>query len=109
MGTKLNLLIDQGASFETTLTLTDDNGDVVNLTNYTGAGQFRKHYTSSSYTSFDVTLGGANGTITLALTANSTANVTAGRYVYDVEVTDNSGVITRLFEGIVTITPQVTR
>lgn len=109
MGTKLNLLIDQGATFETTLTLTDDDGNIVDLTNYTGVGQFRKHYTSSTYTAFNVTLGGSNGTVTLALSANATANVVAGRYVYDVEVTDSGGVITRLFEGIVTITPQVTR
>jgi len=109
MGTKLNLLIDQGASFETTLNLTDDNDDPVNLTSYTGSGQIRKHYTSSNATSFTITLGGANGTVTMALTANATANLASGRYVYDVEVTDITGIVTRIFEGIVTVTPQVTR
>lgn len=109
MGTKLNLLVDQGASFETTLNLTDDNDDPVNLTGYTGAGQIRKHYTSSNSTSFTVTLGGANGTVTLALSANATGNLASGRYVYDFEVTDNVGLVTRIFEGIVTVTPQVTR
>jgi len=32
----------------------------------------------------------------------------AGRYVYDVEL-DNNGVISRIVEGIVTVTPQVTK
>lgn len=109
MGTKVNLVIDQGATFETTINLTDDNGNLVDLENYSGQGQIRKHYTSSNATSFTVTLGGANGTVTLGLTANSTANLQAGRYVYDVELTDPSGDVSRIFEGIVTITPQVTR
>lgn len=109
MATKINLIIDQGATFETTLNLTDDSDEAVDLTGYTGAGQIRKHYTSSNATSFAVTLGGANGTLTIGLSANSTANLAAGRYVYDIEVTDNSGIVSRLFEGIVTVTPQVTR
>ncbi len=32
-----------------------------------------------------------------------------GRYVYDIEVTDDKGAITRLVEGIVHINPSVTR
>jgi len=109
MGTKVNLVVDQGATFETTINLTDDSGDLVDLTGYSGAGQIRKHYTSSNATNITVTLGGANGTVTLGLSANSTANLVAGRYVYDVEVTDPSSTVSRIFEGIVTVTPQVTR
>lgn len=109
MGTKLNLVVDQGSSFSTTLNLTDDDGGVINLTGYTAAGQLRKHYTSSNSVSFTITLGGANGTVTLAMSSNTTANIAAGRYVYDVELTDNAGLVSRLFEGIVTVTPQVTR
>jgi hypothetical protein len=109
MATKINLIVDQGASFETTLNLTDENDDAVSLVGYTGAGQIRKHYSSSTATNFTVTLGGLAGTVTLGLTANSTANLVAGRYVYDVEVTDSGGTVSRLFEGVVTVTPQVTR
>ena len=109
MGTKVNLVVDQGATFETVLTLTQDNGDLIDLTGYTGSAQLKKHYTSSNGTSFSVALGGANGTVTLGMSANATANVVSGRYVYDVELTDSGGVITRLIEGIVTVTPQVTR
>ena len=109
MGTKVNLVIDQGASFETTVNLTDDNGDAVDLTGYSAAGQIRKHYTSSSATNMTIVLGGANGTVTMALSANATANLVAGRYVYDVELTDTSSSVSRIFEGIVTVTPQVTR
>lgn len=109
MGSKVNLVIDQGTSFETTVTLKDDSDDLLNLTGYAAAGQVRKHFTSSNSTSFSITLGGANGTMTLALSANSTANIVAGRYVYDVELTDTNSKISRIMEGIVTVTPQVTR
>lgn len=110
MGTKVNLVVDQGATFETTINLTDDDGDLVDLTGYTGASQVRKHYTSSTPSAnIAVTLDNANGTITLSMSANITANLVAGRYVYDVELTDPSSVVSRVIEGIVTVTPQVTR
>jgi hypothetical protein len=109
MGTKVNLIVDQGSTFETTVNLTDDNGDLVDLTGYTSSGQIRKHYTSSNSVSIVVTLGGSEGTVTLGLSANTSANLVAGRYVYDVELTSPSGDVTRIFEGILTVTPQVTR
>jgi hypothetical protein len=58
---------------------------------------------------FSTTVDGNNGIITLSLTANQTANMVGGRYVYDVELTDASNSISRIVEGIVTVTPQVTR
>jgi len=45
----------------------------------------------------------------LALTDTQTANLTAGRYVYDVVLTDSANVTSRIVEGIVTVTPRVTR
>lgn len=109
MATKANLLIDQGTTFNTVIALTDENGDTFDLTNYTGYSQIRKHYTSSNAVSFSVTLGGINGTVTLALSANQTSNMSSGRYVYDVELRDSSNNVVRVLEGIVTVTPEVTR
>lgn len=109
MATKANLLIDQGATYSTSIDILDEDGLPINLTGYSGAAQLRKHYTSSNAVSFSVTLGGADGTLTLSLTANATANITAGRYVYDVELTSNTGTVSRVLEGIVTVTPNVTR
>jgi hypothetical protein len=39
----------------------------------------------------------------------NTANVSPGRYVYDVLITSGSSVKTRIIEGIVTVLPSVTR
>jgi len=44
MATKLNLFIDQGTDFSTTIEVADDAGTPINLTTYTGRSQMRKHY-----------------------------------------------------------------
>lgn len=109
MATKANIIIDQGTTFSTVIYLTDDNGDAIDLTGYSGDSEMRKHYTSSNSVSFSVSLGGTLGTVSLGMSANQTANLTPGRYVYDVEVVSGSGVVSRIVEGIVTVTPEVTR
>lgn len=109
MAIKANLVMDQGADFSTTINLTDDNGDVQVLTGYSGAASMRKHYTSSTSYDFTVVVVPSLGTVTMTMTANATANIVAGRYVYDCEITDGSGQKSRLVEGIVEVTPRVTR
>lgn len=109
MATKANIVIDQGSTFEVTFDLTDENGDPLNLTGYTVSSQLRKHYTSSNAVTFSCNTSGSNGNVTIALTANQTSSIINGRYVYDVELTNTDGTISRIIEGIATVTPQVTR
>lgn len=104
------ITIEQYASFSTTLNVEDVQGDALNLYSYTASSQLRKSYYSSTATSFTTSIPNyANGTITLSLTAANTANLTPGRYLYDVLITSNSGDITRVVEGIATVLPGVTR
>lgn len=110
MATKANLVIDQGTTFSVELDLTDDNGDALGLDGFTANAQLRKWYTSSNSTAFSTSINTSSGQISLSLTANQTGLLTAGRYVYDVELTQSStNAISRVVEGIVTVTPQVTR
>jgi len=108
MATKANLVIDQGATFTTTITITDDDGNIIDLDGYTGAAQIRKHYTSLTAVNFSVSVNESEGEVTLSLTAGQTNSIAAGRYVYDCELT-RSGTVSRVLEGLVTVTPQVTR
>lgn len=109
MATKSNLVIDQGSTYSVVLDLTDENGDVINLSGYVANSQIRKWYTSSTpAATFTTSINASSGELELSLTANQTSNLVAGRYVYDVEL-DNNGVISRIVEGIVTVTPQVTK
>lgn len=109
MATKVNLVIDQGTTFETVLTLSDDDGNIYDLSNSTAASQIRKSYSSSLTAQFTTSIDEELGEITLSLTPTQTSNIVAGRYVYDVEVTDNATNVVRVVEGIVTVNPQVTR
>lgn len=110
MAIKANLLIDQGCTFATSVTVTDQEGAPIDLTGFTGQGQLRKHYSSATpAANLTIQITPFEGLVSLSLTANQTANVVAGRYVYDVELTDTYGVVSRIVEGIATVTPQVTR
>lgn len=108
-----NILIEQGATYDQTFTMTRD-GSPVNLTGYTARMQFRVSAATSSIT-FDVatsgtfTLGGALGTIRVQISATATSGIVAGTYVYDLEIQSGTGVVTRLLQGQVVVSPEVTR
>jgi len=110
MAIKANLIIDQGSSYSTTVNVTDDDDNSVDLTGYTGAAQMRKHYSSTTSYAFTVSINSGQGTVALSMNAATTNTIPYGRYVYDCELTEtSSGTKSRLIEGIVTISPQVTR
>jgi hypothetical protein len=108
MSTRANIVIDQGTTFSTHIVLNDSDGLPVDLSNYVIESQFRKSYNSVSAYTFQT---GANssGSITMSINATASAAVPAGRYVYDLIVTDNLGNTTRVMEGQVTINPSVSR
>ena len=109
MAIKANLVIDQGTSFSATIDLTEADDAVFNLTGYTVAAQMRKNYASSTATTFTASHNSADGQITIILNSTTTAALEPGRYLYDVEITSSGGTITRVVEGIVTVTPGMTR
>tara|TARA_Y100001963_G_scaffold86744_1_gene119916 strand:+ start:972 stop:1307 length:336 start_codon:yes stop_codon:yes gene_type:complete len=111
MATISNLFIDQDADFSTTVTVNDSTGSALDLTGYTALAQLRKSYKSSSATSFTVAFVDprTSGQITLSLADGDTGALSAGRYVYDLVITDSEGDKTRVVEGIITVKPSVSR
>lgn len=105
------LTIDQGATFSTTLDLTNDDNTPMNLANTSFVAQIRKSYYSTNPTAnITVTVtDAANGAIRMELDSANTANIKPGRYLYDLKMTDSDNISVRVVEGIVTITPQVSR
>ena len=70
----------------------------------------RKSYEGTTKTDFTTAKVDATGEVTISLTAAQSTLVKAGRYVYDVEITGTDPVETlRVLEGLVTVTPQVTK
>lgn len=109
MATKANLVIDQGADFTATITLSDVNGNLIDLTGFNGRSQIRKHYTSLTAIEMAIYIDVPTASVTLSLPAAQTGLLSSGRYVYDVELTNIANNVVRIIEGIVTVTPQVTR
>jgi len=107
-----DITIEQGASFSKTFTLKDDNDVVINVSADTFRGQVRKHHSSTTASAdfiLDATVNGTNGVVTWALTSTQTAAMPSGKLVYDVEWVKQNGDVTRILEGIVDSTPEVTR
>lgn len=109
MATNQNLYINQGATYVKSFTIQNEDLSYFDLTNYTGRGQIRKEYASNAAVDFIVTLGGNTGVVTLGLSANVSANLVNQRYVYDVEVESNTGIVTRILQGFALVSPEVTR
>ncbi len=110
----VELEIEAGASFETTITVTDEStGEGKTLANTTPKAQMRKSYYSSTAVDFDITITDANnGVFVMSIDAANTANIRAGRYVYDVELHEtvaNTAKVSRIVEGVVVVLPNVTR
>jgi hypothetical protein len=104
------LVIEQGATFSTFVNVEDTNGGAINLDSYSTESQMRKSYYSATSFVIDASVTNTtNGEITLSMPAANTANLSAGRYVYDLKITSPANVVSRVVEGIVTVLPSVTR
>lgn len=112
MASYANLIVDQGADFETTITLEDERSDPINLDGYVLSGQIRRTYKSETAVNFAVSVQGSptNGLIRIQLSGSSSAAMKFGRYVYDIyarnTVDDKSY---KVLEGMLEIVPSVTR
>ena len=107
-------ILDQGATWDTQMTWKVGTTPV-DLTGYTARMQARSTVDSTttifSWTSGggQLVLGGAAGTITLAIADSVSATYPAGTYVYDLELESGGGETTRLLQGTFTIVAEVTR
>jgi len=110
-----DILIEQGATFSRTFIWKDSEEVAVDLTDYTARMQIRR--TKSNSTSLAeattengyIELGGDEGTVIVTIPASVTADFEFLRGVYDIELIDSEGVVTRLVEGAVEVSREVTR
>jgi hypothetical protein len=116
MAVTYNTVIDQGADWFINFTYQNPAGTPVNLTGYTAALQIRTSplaataVLSLTSPSNGITITGATGLIECRATAIQTAAITNGKYAYDIEITaPSTGVVTRLAQGTVDVSAQVTR
>lgn len=120
MAGKLNLKINKGETFRHTLTWLDATEAPVNLTGYKARMQIRPDIDSDQVLLFfasdpllnpdgTITLTNATGEIELYLSAVDTAAITWSAGVYDLEMYQSSDEVTRLVEGKISVSKEVTR
>ena len=104
------LTVRIGDTETVTLNLQDADGVAINITGRTYAAQIRETADASSVlASFTcVVSNGAGGVMTATLPAATTAALSPGTAVFDLQET-NSGVVTTLLAGPVSIVQDVTR
>lgn len=110
MAITADLDIDQGSHFVATMDLQNDDETPMNLNGFQVYSQFRKSYMSTLGHNFQCeVVNPTAGQIRLTLTGTYSSSIRAGRYLYDVEIVSQSGLKTRVVEGIVTINPEITK
>ena len=104
------LFLEQGSNFSTSISLDQADGSPFVLTGSQIKAAMKKSYYSSNTTAnFVVQVNDpTEGVILLSLPYANTANISAGRYVYDVLIKDSSNTVIRVLEGVVNVLPQVT-
>ena len=109
MAAVTNLTIDQGADFIYYIYLVDNSGNTINVSSYTANSVLRPSYTSNVYYSAELNMSNANnGQIVMTVNSATTSLMTQTRYVYDLVLTSNTGIVSRLLEGFVNVNLGVT-
>jgi len=122
------LTIEQGATTDLLLQYKDSNGSPVDLSGYTASMQIRPSVDSNttylsitSVTASDgtglnltpisasLTLPRTSGSIGLFISATTSSNLSFTEGVYDIELKSSTGIVTRLLEGMVKLSKEVTR
>ena len=105
----INFVLDQGSTFEKTITAKNTAGGNVTISSGSTAAKLRQStYSGNNIHTFSTSVSGSN--VTISMTATNTANVAAGQYVFDVEYTQTDTItIERLAEGIISVSPQATK
>lgn len=105
-----DLLIEQGATFQRTITVLE-NGVAKVLDGFSGRAQVRRsHANATILQTITVNITDpTNGIVVISLTPTQTTALVIQRAVWDLELVDSGGDVIRLLAGSVEISPEVTR
>lgn len=109
---KLDIIIEQGASWKKTLALVKSNKQPKSLVGYTGKAQIRvKPESTEVLEEFTVEFLAprTSGKLSFSLTDEETALLTFTTAAYDLFITSPTGIRTKLVKGSVTVTPSITK
>ena len=110
-----NFTIEQGSTFTRTFKYKDSTGTAIDLSNHAIRMQIRDSIgaptpllsiTEDNGFSVD---GTNTNEFTLTISATNTKDLTFNTAVYDIEIEDNANVVTRLLQGKIKLSLEVTR
>lgn len=103
-----SITINQYADFSRSFVLKQDDV-VVNLTDYSFAGSLKKHHSKTTDVDFTAEITNAGqGAFTISLTDVQTSTMDPGEWHYDLVMTDDNGLKTRIMEGVADVRPGIT-
>ena len=105
-----NLVIYKYTDFEQTFLLEDSQtNSLKDLTGFTGTCRMQRTLNLGSLTAFTLTFTNrVQGKLRITLTDEQTAQIADGKYFYELVLTDPSGVVERVIEGVVIVKHPVT-
>jgi len=103
-----NIILEQKADFSRSFKIEMDNEDL-DIDGYSFNATLKERIQSDSGHDFTVSVAdSATGTIIMTMTDEQTGAIKPGDYVYDLVMTDDTGLKTRLIQGIATVTGGIT-
>ena len=121
---RYNIEMHQGSTYELQLIIKNANNTLKNLVSYSASMQIRPNYPSNTITESLTTSNGeivintTSSSVNLLLDHTRTANIYVDlnngmppktKYVYDLELTDGDGKVSKIIFGDVIVYGQVTR
>ena len=104
----VNITIEQGADFASSFTITNSDGTVFNLLDNSAVAKLKKFPESTTSYSFSTSITVSTGKIILSMTDTVTSTIPAGRYYYDILLTNTvTGLKTRVIEGMALVSAAI--
>lgn len=109
----LDLFVEQGEDFTADISIDGINGIPFDLSNYSAKSQVRaSHWSANTSATFNTEIisDPPGGRLIISLNAQTTQNLKAQRYVYDIFLTEStSNTRSKILEGTLYVDPSVTR
>ena len=99
MAATYNITINQNADFRRSFQV-KENSVILNITGYSFSGRLKESFHTAGHQDFTTAIeNAAQGTFSIALTDAETGAMDPGTWVYDIVMTTDLGVKTRLIQG----------
>lgn len=97
--TAINITIEQGADFSATYNIRNPDESAASLLSHTVVGTLKKHPGAATGVSFVTSLTTSTAVLEVSLSRTVTAELSPGRYYYDLFLVAPGGTRTKVIEG----------